>query len=200
MKPSSNIPAISVSQMHHSMEVLATGGIIAYPTEAVYGLGCDVFSADAVSRLLALKQRSWKKGLILVAANMEQIAPLLDPLPSALVDKLIASWPGSTTWVIPDPNHLMPQWVRGVHDSVAIRVSAHPIVQQLCHRWGAPLVSTSANYSGEPPARTGLVLRKRQQRGELAELGYIVSGSSLGHKNPTQIRDLVTGNTLRPSH
>jgi len=111
MKPSSNTPAISISQLHHSMEVLASGGIIAYPTEAVYGLGCDVFSIDAVSRLLALKQRSWKKGLILVAANAEQIAPLLDPLPPTLVDKLTASWPGSTTWVIPDPNHLMPQWV-----------------------------------------------------------------------------------------
>ena len=196
----SAISAISVTQLHHSMEALASGGIIAYPTEAVYGLGCDVFCADAVSRLLALKQRSWKKGLIIVAADMEQIASLLDPLPSALLDRLAASWPGPNTWVIPDPNHLMPEWIRGQHDSVAIRVSAHPMVQQLSSHWGAPLVSTSANYSGEPPARTHLTLRKRQQRGELAELDYIVSGSTLGLKNPTQIRDLVSGNTLRPSY
>lgn len=199
-KATSNASPVSIAQLHHAMEALASSGIIAYPTEAVYGLGCDPFCADAVYQLLALKQRPWQKGLILVAANMQQIAPLLKNLPPHLITRLANSWPGPTTWVIPDPGHVMPKWVRGQHDSVAIRISSHPIVQQLCESWGAPLVSTSANYSGEVSMRTDLQLRKRQQRGQWEALNFIVSGKSLGHKNPTMIKDLVSGEIMRKSN
>jgi len=190
---------VSIVQLHHAMEVLSIGGIIAYPTEAVYGLGCDAYNGDAVHRLLALKQRPWHKGLILVAADMQQIAPLVDSLPTYLRDRLTASWPGPVTWVIPDPQHIMPTWIRGQHESVAIRISNHPVVQQLCQSWGAPLVSTSANYSGAVSIRSDLLLRKAKQRGQWSELDYIISGKNSGQKNPTEIRDLMTGDALRVS-
>ncbi|OUS27417.1 hypothetical protein A9Q99_15230 [Gammaproteobacteria bacterium 45_16_T64] len=179
------------------MDTLAYGGIIAYPTEAVFGLGCDVFSADAVGRLLALKRRPWSKGLIVVAANVDQLAPLLETLSASQIDRLQESWPGPTTWVIPDPKHTMPAWIRGQHDSVAVRISSHPTVMQLCEAWGAPLVSTSANYAGEEAIRTAMQLRLRQRRGQLETLDYIVNGDSLGHKNPSEIKDLVSGQVLR---
>jgi L-threonylcarbamoyladenylate synthase len=181
------------------MQNLAAGGVIAYPTEAVYGLGCDAFCESAVQRLLALKQRPWHKGLILVAADLQQIAPLISRLSEDQVDQLEASWPGPTTWVIPDPDGVIPYWIRGQHESVAVRVSSHPIVKQLCEAWGAPLVSTSANLSGETSIRTDLPLRKRQRRGQWADLDFIVSGRCSGHENPTVIRNLVSGKVLRSS-
>ena len=190
---------LSIETLYLAMDSLASGGIIAYPTEAVYGLGCDAFCAEAVDRLLALKQRPWHKGLIVVAANIDQIGPLLNSLPAHLIDHLAASWPGPTTWVIPDPNHVMPQWIRGHHESVAVRISNHPVVQQLCDAWGAPLVSTSANYSGKQSIRSGLVLHKQIQRGQWSALDYIVNGQCLGHSNPSEIKDLLSGKTLRAS-
>lgn len=181
------------------MQNLASGGVIAYPTEAVYGLGCDAFCERAVQRLLALKQRPWHKGLILVAADLQQIAPLIDRLSATQIAQLEASWPGPSTWVIPDPYRVIPHWVRGQHESVAVRVSSHPVVKRLCEAWGAPLVSTSANLSGQTSIRTDLPLRKRQQRGQWTDLDFIVSGRCSGHENPTIIRDLVSGKVLRSS-
>jgi len=181
------------------MQNLASGGVIAYPTEAVYGLGCDPFCESAVQRLLTLKQRPWHKGLILVAADLQQIAPLISTLSVDQVNQLEASWPGPTTWVIPDPHHVIPHWVRGQHDSVAVRISNHPTVKQLCETWGAPLVSTSANLSGETSIRSDLLLRKRQARGQWSDLDFIVSGHCSGQANPTVIRDLVSGKVIRSS-
>ena len=92
---------------------LNQGGVIAYPTEAVWGLGCDPFNESAVKRILALKQRPMEKGLILVAANKNQLAPLLDGLEDSELGRLDSSWPGPTTWIIPDKSAIFPSWVRG---------------------------------------------------------------------------------------
>ena len=130
---------------------LRGGGVIAYPTEAVWGLGCDPANAAAVERLLALKQRDMAKGLILVAADLAQVESLLHGLDSQQRQRVLASWPGPHTWVVPVSADF-PLWVRGQHDSVALRVSAHAGVQALCRAFGGPLVSTSANRSGAAPA------------------------------------------------
>lgn len=178
--------------------VLAQQGVIAYPTEAVWGYGCNPFSAAAVARLLMLKQRDWRKGLILVAANEDQLLPLLSPLSPGQRATLRASWPGPNTWVIPDPGRWLPRWVTGEHDSVAVRVSAHPVVRALCAAWGGPLISTSANRSGHPPARTELALRldeRADPRGLQAD--FIVPGATLGLAKPTAIRDLMSQRIVR---
>lgn len=173
---------------------LRAGGVVACPTEAVFGLGCDPFDRDAVYRLLALKRRPVAKGLIVVASSPLQVAGLLAPLTAAQRDTLYASWPGPNTWVLPN-RELFPAWVTGGKDTVAVRVSGHPVVRALCEAFGGALVSTSANLSGHAPARTALAVRA--QFGDMIDC--LVPGALGELARPTQIRDLATGRVLRPS-
>ena len=171
---------------------LQRGGVIAYPTEAVWGLGCDPANETAVRRLLALKQRDIAKGLILVAADVSQVEHLLAGLTADQRQRVLASWPGPHTWVVPVPDDF-PYWVRGEHPSVALRVSAHAGVQALCRAFGRPLVSTSANRSGLPPALSEAEVR--MQLG--AALDAIWPGPLGGDGKPTEIRDALSGAILR---
>ena len=172
---------------------LATGGVIAYPTEAVWGVGCDPFNPFAVDRLLALKHRPAHKGLILVAADQAQIAPLLQGLTTDQQEQLDSTWPGPVTWLIPDPHNWIPFQVKGDFSSVAVRVSAHPLVRDLCQAWGGPLVSTSANRAGQPPLRSEWALRKHG----LLRPDLILPGQTQQLSKPTEIRDLVSGRIIR---
>lgn len=174
-------------------KVLLSGGVIAYPTEAVWGLGCNPWDPVAVERLLALKQRPVEKGLILVASSIEQFDFLLGDLPAGQQAKLRLSWPGPNTWLVPHHNRL-PSWITGQHPTVALRVSAHPIINQLCAQVG-PLVSTSANPAGRPAARSQL--RVIQYFGD--QLDAIVPGSLGQQLNPSIIRDLQTDTVIRPA-
>lgn len=170
--------------LREAARALHGGGVIAYPTEAVYGLGCDPLNPQAVLRLLALKQRPVEKGVILIAADMAQLEPYLDELPPALRQKVAASWPGPVTWLLPVPPEV-PTWLRGSHDSLAVRVTAHPLAAALCRAWGGAIVSTSANISRRPPARNPLTV----QRVFGDSLDYILHGSLGGQARPTEIRD-----------
>lgn len=171
--------------------ILRRGGVIAYPTEAVWGLGCDPLDRDAVAHLLGLKGRAASKGLILVAADFGQLEPLLEPLAEADRSRVFAAWPGPVTWLLPARAHL-PSWLRGGHATLAVRVSDHPVVQALCRAFGGPLVSTSANRSGGRPARSALEVRRIF--GEALDL--IVPGELGGRERPSEIRDL-SGRVLR---
>lgn len=187
---------LSLRHQLGAVHALARGEVIAYPTESVFGYGCDPFNDAAIDRLLHLKQRPRHKGLILVASSFQQIEPLLAPLTSAQRDQLAASWPGPVTWLIPDINGIIPQGVKGDFDSVAVRVSAHPVVQALCSAWEGPIVSTSANRSGQEPARSEYPLRlKRARYGIGAD--YIVPGHTPRTTKPTEIRDLQSGRIIR---
>ena len=110
-------------QIHRAARAVRAGGVIAYPTEAVWGLGCDPWNAVAVQRLLALKSRDPGKGLILVAASIEQFDFLLEDLPERWLDRLASTWPGPHTWLVPHQQRL-PAWISGMHETVALRVSA----------------------------------------------------------------------------
>jgi L-threonylcarbamoyladenylate synthase len=174
-----------------AVKTLNQGGIIAYPTEAVFGLGCipeDVFS---VARILSLKGRSVSKGLILVAASPEQLEPYVDYSDNELRQKVSASWPGAVTWVLP-ATAIVPGWITGYKDRVAVRVSAHPVVQALCKEAGV-IVSTSANPARKIPATNAF--RVRSYFGN--EIDYILSGNTGGKELPTEIRDAISGNVLR---
>jgi len=177
-----------------SVAVLKQGGVIAYPTEAVWGLGCDPFNATAVMRLLAIKQREVTKGLILVAGERAQFDGLLDwnALPADRLAAVEASWPGPNTWIVPATARV-PRWVTGTHAGVAVRVSAHPIVAALCNAFGGPLISTSANRAGEPPAFDCGQLDPAL----LALLDGVCEGETAGLAAPTPIRDALTGAVLR---
>ncbi len=179
-------------RLRHSANVVASGGIIAYPTEAVWGLGCDPDNPEAVMRLLRLKRRDWRKGLILVAASMAQFEPYLHTLSNTQRQQLESSWPGPTTWLIPHSGNAG-KGICGAHSSVGLRVSAHPVVQALCNLSGGPLVSTSANPTGLRPARDRLAVRRY--------FGSAVDAYAPGcvgeARRPSEIRDLLTGDIIR---
>ena len=173
--------------------VVTAEGVIAYPTEAVWGLGCHPWSEAAVRRLLRLKARPESKGLILVAASMGQFDWLLHDLPAAQKSRLQLSWPGPSTWLVPHHNRV-PRWISGAHDSVALRISDHPAVQALCVAIGGPMVSTSANLSGCREARHLFQVYRQFGRG----LDYVLPGSLGGKLRPSSIRDLRTNTVVRP--
>ncbi len=175
--------------------LLHRGGVVAYPTEAVWGLGCDPFDEAAVSRLLALKQRAVDKGLILVAASMPQLDGLVDwhALPEERREAVLATWPGPHTWIVPATVRV-PRWITGVHDSnVAVRISAHAVVAALCEAFGAPLVSTSANRAAMPPPHDVAAIDAALRAG----LDGLVEGDTGNLLQPTPIRDARSGDVLR---
>lgn len=171
---------------------LRRGGVIAYATESVFGLGCDPLNSTAVTRLLQIKDRPQAKGLILIAANWAQLRPLLQPLDKLTQDKIDASWPGAVTWVLP-AQAWVPRWLRGRHNSLAVRIPAHAQARALCSAFGGPVVSTSANPSGRPAAKTSL--RVRQYFGD--KIDCVLPGTVGGAARPSEIRDAVTGWVVR---
>ncbi|MBX2809102.1 MAG: Sua5/YciO/YrdC/YwlC family protein [Cellvibrionaceae bacterium] len=178
-------------------KTLHRGGVIAYPTEGVWGLGCDPFNPHAVANILALKRRDPRKGLILIAATIEQLHPYLSRVSPTQMRQLENTWPGPYTWLVPN-NHLIPPWISGEFSSVALRVSKHPLVQALCQRFGGPIVSTSANPQGMPAARAAWQVR-RYFKGD-KRLTRIVQGQVGRRSRPSEIRDLLSGQLIRPGH
>jgi L-threonylcarbamoyladenylate synthase len=168
--------------------------VIAYPTEAVWGLGCDPFDVDAVYKILELKGRSVDKGLILIASETRQLDFVLSTLSIDQRSRMEASWPGPTTWIVPN-NASVPYWVCGNHSGVAVRVSDHPLVQSLCKAYGGPIVSTSANPQGKPAAK----YRWQVERyfGRSSHLSYITKGIVGKRERPSDIIDLLSASVIR---
>lgn len=177
--------------LRRAAETVRSGGVIAYPTEGVYGLGCDPHDEAAVRRVLGIKKRAPEAGLILLAADCKQ----LDPLVRVDADeraRMNARWPAAVTFLVP-ASEQVPAWIRGAHETVAVRVSGHPLARALARRAGMPLVSTSANRSGRPPATNVFQVRRRLG----AELDFVVNGVCLRPGKASTIVDLATGRTLR---
>lgn len=171
---------------------LKHGEIIAYPTEAVFGLGCDPFNPSAVEKLLALKHRSVSKGLILIAHDWNQVAHLVKPIDETALQRAQNSWPGPFTWVFPASDSA-PAWICGDHPSIALRVTQHPIASALCEAFGGPIVSTSANIDGSLPAKSAMEVEQVFQTG----VAIILDGPLGESKNPTSIKNVLTGEVLR---
>ena len=182
---------LSKPELASALNALQSGAVIACPTEAVWGLSADPGSEPAVQQILDLKQRPVEKGLILVAAAEAQLEFLLSDLAPEQRALLHASWPGPNTWLVPHGGRV-PSWVCGSHATVAVRVSDHPGVAQLCDAFGGPLVSTSANPAGADPAMNAAQVRA--YFGDSAV--HIVPGELGGSGRPSQIRDLA-GNIIR---
>lgn len=176
--------------LQQAQRVIQQGGVIAYPTEAVWGLGCDPTNEQAIQKILQLKQRPWQKGLVMVAASWQQLEPWLLPLSDTDLALVNSSWPGPISWVLPCKPEVS-RWLKGEHQTLAVRVSAHPLVKALCELCG-PLVSTSANPAGLEPARSA------QQVAEYFthQLDFIVLGELGGREQPSEIRTL-DGQRLR---
>jgi L-threonylcarbamoyladenylate synthase len=171
---------------------LAPGETIAYPTEGVWGLGCRPDDQQAVEKILLLKGRSWTKGLILVASELDQLTPYIASISEQQKLSIREFWPGAVTFLITKTDSV-PTWISGISDKVAVRVSNHPTVIELCNELGGPLVSTSANPAGEIAAESAAAVV--QYFG--TKINYICEGELGGQKGASEIRDLETGALLR---
>ena len=182
---------------HDSAEAAAAlraGGLVAHPTEAVWGLACDPASEAATLRLLALKQRSVDKGLILLAASPAQLGRLVDwnALPPVRREAVLASWPGPNTWILP-ATAAVPAWIRGAHASVAVRVTGHAPAAALCMAFDGAIVSTSANPAGAPPPRSLEEIDPVILQG----VDAVLEGAAGSLDRPTTIRDAMSGAIVR---
>jgi L-threonylcarbamoyladenylate synthase len=182
----------SALHIAQAARIVQRGGVVAYPTEAVFGLGCLPQDRTAVERVLTIKRRSWRKGLLLIGADLAQIErfALLPPEPQR--SEVLASWPGPVTWVL-TARPAAPRWLTGGRDSVAVRLTDHATARELCHKVGQAIVSTSANLSGRPPFKRLLPLR----RGLGGVVDYVLPGPLGGLASPTTIRDARTGVVVR---
>lgn len=218
--------SLTTNSVIQAAQWVSSGKLLTYPTESVWGIGCDPFNEKAVQQLLAIKQRPIDKGMIIITDSADRIAPLLDSLNAEQRQIVLDSWQLASnsntrqahTWLLPLPEPLsqqlnvpIPAWITGAHNSVAVRVIAHPLIKQLCAQLVSPLnpygfmVSTSCNPSGQPPA---LSLAQAQAyfsnngaegsvNNNFAEqVGYL-QGETLGYELPSQIGDALTGQIIR---
>lgn len=169
--------------------VIKRGGIVAYATEFCFGLGCDPRNRAAVIRLLRLKRRPWHKGLIVLAADVAQLAPYVTDIPT----RVVATWPGPHTWLL-TPRAGVPRWLTGRHPKIAVRVNAHSQAAALCRAAGMAIVSTSANRAGAAPVRNYHEALRRFQ----GVVDFVLPGMVGEAPAPTPIRDGTSGDLVRP--
>ena len=174
---------------------LREGGVLAYPTEAVFGLGCDPRNEAALARIFELKHRPAGMGVLLIASDFAQVEPFIDleAVPLSMLDEAWSTWPGPCTWVFPRAA-AAPDWIAGAHAGIAVRVTAHQPAVALCRAFGGALVSTSANVHGQPPARSLSELEQAFGAG----LDGVLDAPLGDLDRPTSIRDVVTGAIIRP--
>jgi len=175
-------------------KVLKRGGIIAYPTEAVFGLGCDPSNEQAIKKLLLIKQRSQDKGLILLASDYSQLQPFIDEqdILAELLKNIKARWPAAITQIMPAKVNISPL-LTGGRNTIAVRITNHADVVDLCQYTQHAIISTSANISGLQTAKTWQQVA--QQFGE--QIDYLIKGETLGFAQPSQIIDALSGKILR---
>lgn len=168
------------------------GGVLAYATESCFGLGCNPFDVRAIRRILAIKGRPTHKGLIVIAANLQQLRPLIRPLSPAQLATVQRYWPGPYTFLLP-ASRRVPTLLRGRHDKIAVRISAHGEAAALCRALGSPLVSTSANRAGQKSLKTARGCRQAFSRQQVLTL----QGRIGKRRKPSTIIDLDSGRVLR---
>lgn len=184
----------TLDRLDEAAALLRGGGVLAYPTEAVFGLGCDPHDRAAFDRIFALKQRPPAQGVLLIAADFGQVERYIDrsAVPPDVMAQVQASWPGPNTWVFPRSAEV-PDWVAGAHAGIALRVSAHEPAAAMCRAYGGALVSTSANPHGQPPARSAAQVEAYFGEG----LDGLLDAPLGGLERPTVIRDALTGAIIR---
>jgi L-threonylcarbamoyladenylate synthase len=178
------------NKIKQTIKVLRQGGIILYPTEGVYGLGCDPFNETAVLRLLKIKRRNVNKGLILIATNWQQVKDLLKINIEQCAASKKSNYP--TTWVLPATKKA-PRWITGKFNSIAIRVTSHPMAKKICQKFGGPIVSTSANLTKKAPVKN----LKQVDKKIICNIDFVVHGRVGNLGKPTRICDIERAEILR---
>jgi L-threonylcarbamoyladenylate synthase len=180
--------------MTTALETFQQGGILAYPTEAVFGLGCDPDNDGAIEKLLMIKSRAVDKGLILLAGDYRQLLPYINEckIPQDKRLAILSRWPNGITQLVAK-NANTSRLLTGRFDTIAVRVTSQPDVVALCLATNKPIVSTSANLSGKPPAKTWQGIPN-----ELAnKIDFIIKGKTLGFDQPSTIIDALSGDVIR---
>jgi len=175
-----------------AVEHLRAGHIIAYPTEAVFGLGCDPANESAVRRLLSLKGRRESAGFVLIASEFSQLQPWIANTGQSLLDKAMQTWPGPVTWLFPRAAGV-PDFIAGKHETVAVRITAHRPSRELCTTFGAALISSSANPATARPARSASEVEEYFG----SKIAGIHTGALGGAEQPSRILDLASDEILR---
>lgn len=188
---------MNLVDLDQAIQVLKRGDVLAYPTEAVWGLGCDPNQQQAFEKILHLKQRPIEKGVILLSESIERVEPLLIYLDADIRAQVIHSWQQhhatqrATTWLLPITASI-PTWIYGTHDRVAVRVTQHALCQRICSAFDHFIVSTSANPAGLSPAITA------QQVRQYFPYDVSILAGELGQSpQPSRILDAVTGQVIR---
>ena len=177
--------------MQQARARLREGGVIAYSTESCFGLGCLPTDVRAIRRVLAVKARPNHKGLIVIAAEVSQIRHLVKPLTVAQWAELAGYWPGPYTFLLPASNKVPPA-LRGHHDKIAVRITAHGEAAALCRALGTALVSTSANRAGQRSLKTARACKRAFGASVLTLPGRIGQ-----RRKPSTIIDFASGRVLR---
>ncbi|MDJ0956611.1 MAG: Sua5/YciO/YrdC/YwlC family protein [Arenicellales bacterium] len=183
---------MEVADLKAAAEVIHGGGIVAYPTEFCYGLGCDPRQNKSILRLLRIKHRRWQQGLILIAARVQQLTRYVDVTEQKALARAGDVWPGPYTWLMPT-RPLVSSWLTGLHDTIAVRVTAHKGAAALCKYSRLPLISTSANRHGRQPARSAKAVYREFGN----DIDYVLVGNLGDQPKPTQIRDAMTNKIVR---
>ncbi len=179
------------TQLNQAIQCLKSGGVIAYPTESVYGLGCDATDLESVSRILKIKKRDPDKGLILLVSDIQQASRFIIPLTEQQIAKLNQPSAHAITWLLAR-NRAVSTLITGTHSKLAVRVTTHPIAKMLCEGFGSPIISTSCNLHGQPSHRDAESVASDSS----LDLDLIIEGSC-GREPPSRIIDLLTGARIR---
>lgn len=171
---------------------LVNGGVIAYPTEHCFGLGCDPQNRDAINHLLKIKKRTANQGLILVASSIKQIEDYVYLESSPMLDEIKLSWPGHVTWLL-NSKAETPNLISGKHATIAVRQTNHPLLKQLCESFGGAIVSTSANRHANPALMSAVQVQKEFS----LDVDYILDASIGEERKPSTIRDGKSGVVIR---
>lgn len=183
---------MNIASLTRAADIIRAGGVVAYPTEACFGLGCDPRNIFAVRRILRMKRRARAQGVILIADHRARLMRYANFSALRHRKPMFDSWPGKHTWLVPATGGVS-RWVRGEHSTVAVRVTAHRDAAMLCRLAHTALVSTSANRHGRRMlTNTDAVLREFGD-----EVDFVVDGKVGGARTPSVIRDAQTGKVVR---
>ena len=175
---------------HRLILFIRRGGIIAYPTESCFGLGCDPKNKKAINKIIRLKKRSRDKSFILIASSMNQFTKFLDPINDSIKKSLFTKWPGPHTWIL-NANNICPRWLKN-NSKIALRIPFFSPCRSLNKSIGMAITSTSLNLSGKIPLKN-----YRDVCRFLPTQVKIIKGRIGKNKKPSVIQDFETMKIIR---
>ena len=179
------IPKLNPLNAH---EVLKGGSIIIYPTEGIYGIGCDAFNQKSVNKVISIKGRSNSKSFIVICSDVIQLKTIINENYVNNQELLAKNF---ITWIVP-AHQKCPSWLT-INNTVAVRITDHPVIDNLCNGLNGPIISTSANYSNQSYIND---IKKIEVLFD-KKVDYIIEGKLGGEIKSSTIKDIVTKEVLR---